>query len=248
MDSLIPKSSLEKCFLAEGPNGEIPGKLQSITWKMDGYADELRCRGEVYRSWLPIKIEKLWDNIRSAESKGIISPDEKVLELGSGNGSALMTWAYKGYDVTGIEIDPVLAEYSIEALSKHKRFLKNPNVKVIEGSYYPEGYIKYRETSPENQTVALENKFVKGFDHPAGGYFFLECKQDVYAKNNISLKDFDIIYAYLWKFQMPSVIEMFKKYAKKDAKLFLLGPDAEEIAPMLGLKQHPSSYQFFTKK
>ena len=231
-------------------HNEIPRHLQEILWQMNSDAAKLKSDGYVSEGWIPQLW--IWDSIQNAENKGIISPGQKVLELGSGDGSVLMVWTYKGYDVTGIEIQPALARYSIEALSKHKKLLANPRARIIEGSYYPQEYLEYREANPMSDSIVLEERLLSERRYTPSDcpYLMIRCCEDVYEKHNFSLRDFDIFYAYLYSSQIPSVADIFKRYAKYDAKLFLVTDDSEaqEIAPQLGLKQHPESHQFFTKR
>jgi SAM-dependent methyltransferase len=217
---------------------------------MNSDAAKLKEDGYVAEGWVPQLW--MWDKIQEAENKGIISPGQKVLELGSGNGSVLMLWAYKGYDVTGIEIQHTLAEYSKKALFRHKKLLANPKVRVIEGSYYPQEHIDYREANPTSDAILLEEKILheRGFRRSEYPYLCIDCWEDVYEKHNFSIRDFDIIYAYLYHPQVPSVAEIFRRYAKHDAKLFLVtddNPMPRETASLLRVEQHPESHRFFTK-
>lgn len=57
--------------------------------------------------------------IDKEEKFGNIQKGEIVLDLGSGNGTAAFTWAYNGYNVIGIEIDPNLYKLSVGAQKKY---------------------------------------------------------------------------------------------------------------------------------
>lgn len=241
ISNLEGKRSLENIF-----SRAIPDDLQNIIWSMNIQAGKLRKQGKVSANYYAIGKE-LWDDIQIAEDNRVILPSESVLEFGSGNGSALLTWAYKGYNITGIEIDPRLAQYSRNSLAQHKRMFSNSNIRIIQDSYYPAEYIEYRRSNPASQVAALEEHYLRGFGSARSRFFFLECNRDAYKENKISIADFDIIYAYMWMFQVPSVVEVFQKYAREDAKLFLITPNKTDMPTQLGLRQHPSCEHIYTK-
>lgn len=236
--------------MTNNPDKKIPRHLQEALCQMDSDAAKLKEDGYVADGWVP-QIW-MWDRIQDAENKGIISPGQNVLELGSGNGSALMTWAHKGYNITGIEIQHALANYSKEALLKHRQLLGKSKARIIEGSYYPQGYVEHREANPFSDARLLEEKLLseRGYTISDCPHLMIKCWEDVYDKHNFSIWDFDIIYAYLYNIQVPSVVDVFKKYAKYDAKLFLITDDAQaaEIASALGLMQDPESQRVYTKQ
>ncbi len=257
MGLIIPESGLERAsILQKRRENDLPDWVNALVTEMNAHSDNLRDQKIIPWSCLTIAEETsgqgLCDSIRSAEMAGIISPDQKVLDIGSGIGSALAIWYYLGYAATGIELNPVLAAYSKEFFARHKELFAGQDHRIIEGSYYIkkflDDYLQERQKKHLSKAVRMEEKFLEGYGSIDGPFLFLKCDKDVYSENGISFTDFDIIYAYLWKFQMPSVIEMFKRYAKKDAKLFLHGPDIEEIPTDLGLKQHSKSYHVYTKR
>jgi hypothetical protein len=187
------------------------------------------------KSWIPAGIS-LWAYILHEENNGKIHSDMNVLELGSGSGSGAMIWSYMGYPITGIEIDEKLAGYSIIALHEEKNLQKAP-IRIIEGSYYPEKFIRYMSKSRNKLVTKIEYEELNHWepDHLFDTHF-PQCDEDVYKKNNISLKDFDIWYAYLWSYQFPSVLDMFRQYARDDALFLAIGPDRDKIAHTLGFK------------
>jgi SAM-dependent methyltransferase len=229
-------------------HNEIPDHLQKIINEVLDEAKKLRSEGYVSEKW---KYQlAIWDSIQDLENKGIICPGQKVVDLGSGPGNASMEWAYKRYHVTLIEIQHELVELAKEYFTKYKSYLNNPDFRIIEGSYYPLKEIEHRKANPRSETILREEEILRklNYKHSDYPYIFIDGWEDIYKKHNFSLDEFDIFHAYLWNAQIPSVAEIFKKYAKDDAKLLLFAEDAEEIAPLVGLKQHPKSYHLFTKK
>jgi hypothetical protein len=194
------------------------------------------CTDSDLRGWLPAGIS-LWNYIGYEEHKNNIKPGMKVLEPGSGSGSSALIWSYKGYSVVGIEYLDELFEKSSENILKFKHLMKEP-VKFIHGSYYPKENIEDRNSGRCNEVLIIENnelnRCVKGFkieDH-----FHPECSIDVYKENGIKISDFDIIYAYMWHYQFPSVYDIFKKYARDDAVMMAIGPRYREIAKDMHMK------------
>ena len=239
--------ALEKLLVARQQHNEIPDELLRIIWEPIKEAIELKSDGYVSEKW-EFRIY-IWDDIRGLENKGIIWPGQKVVELGSGPGNGSMIFAYKGYPVTLIEMQHALVELAKKYFTKYKRELNNPDVRFIEGSYYPMEEIERRKANPMSHTILLEEKILGnlGYTHSDNPHLFIDCWEDVYEKHKFSLREFDIFYAYLWNAQIPSVADIFRRYAKHDAKLFLFAEGAEEIAPLVGLKQHPESNVIYTK-
>ena len=201
-------------------------------------------------SWVPIR-EFLWKNIMREESLGHIRPGQKVLELGSGSGDSILTWSYQGYPVTGIELNSELFSRSKEFLKRYSS-MQNAPVQLFSGSYYSKEYLKDRKN--DDNIVRIEKECVShlrangtsNVDH-LRARFRPVCDVDVYKANGIDMKDFDIWYAYLWTYQAPSVLDMFKKYARDDAKMLLISKWGDDVALELGLEVHKSS-NIVTKK
>ena len=110
------------------------------------YIEELnsRCKKVNTKDWVPSRLAER-DSLKHPEELGIIKPGQKVLDMGSGNGSAALVWAYNGYHVTGIELHPELFAISEKAIKEAAHFIKNGSVQVFQGSYYPKEYIEQRE-------------------------------------------------------------------------------------------------------
>lgn len=162
--------------------------------------------------------------IDKEEKVGNIHKEAIVLDLGSGNGTVAFTWAYNGYNVIGIEVDPQLYKISIEAQKKYSE-LERLGVKFYNGSFYPPGYEK------SEKTLKLEKRIIREYySNPEESKPYLVPFTDtIYVDNNIDFKDIDIFYAYAWMFQFPSIFEMFNEYARDDAKLVTIGPGRDNV-------------------
>jgi len=195
-------------------------------------------------AWVSIR-GYLWDNITHEESLGNISPGQKVLELGSGSGDSILTWSYKGYPVTGIELNKELFIKSKELLEEYSD-MQNAPITLFNGSYYPKEYLKSRKTNEQILRIEKEYKDYL-YAHKASNVEHLRhrfkpvCDVDIYATKNIDMKEFDIWYAYLWTYQVPSVLDMFKKYARDDAKILMIAKWGIDIASDIGLETQRGS-------
>ncbi len=179
--------------------------------------------------WFPMTCSKqfdtegLWEIINYGESLGIIRPGQRVLDLGSGSGSSSITWAYRGYNVICIELHKQLVNCSKNIVKQAQYLIESGiEIKVYHGSYYPKEYIEKRKNK-ESTALDIEQKIIStNILKKKSTYlkrFHPMCKKDIYKKHNIDLHDIDIFYAYLWEIQAPSVLEMFKQYARDDAIL-----------------------------
>ncbi len=209
---------------------DIPKKLLRAVTYMDAACKPYRVPG-----WIPFG-KTLYDCITEEEDWKTISGEEKVLELGSGSGSSALIWSYKGYSVTGIELHPGLASTSREMLSHYARLQSVP-VRIIEGSYYPKDYIDARNRGLHTYITQLENIYDQRKPLKDIAQTFMPvCSEDVYLREGIRISDFDIIQGFFWPYQLPSVCDIFIKYAHKDAKLFAVSAQNHTIALEMGLK------------
>lgn len=192
-------------------------------------------RNERMPAWMSAGIS-LWAYIKHEEQLGNIRKGMTVLELGTGSGSSALTFSYMGYPIKGIELDKKLADYSREVLLAYSG-LQNAPIQIFGGSYYPKKFVNEMDKSKNSLVRKIEREELGdwGKEKIKQRYFPI-CDEDVYLKNNISIKDFDIIYAYLWAYQFPTVLNMFKQYARDDALFLAIGPHHINIADKLGLK------------
>ncbi|MEM4637786.1 MAG: hypothetical protein QXK76_02020 [Candidatus Woesearchaeota archaeon] len=199
-------------------------KLEEICIKLDEEAEHVR-----NPNWISMTqetISTLNNIIKQEERLGNIRKGQKVLDLGSGNGTAAFTWSNNNYKVIGIEIDIKLYNIAVNALKKYPE-LKQLDVKFFNGSFYP---LEYKKT---DKTINLESKLLKELSlrNVSNNYtpYFIPFKDTIYNDNNINIKEIDIFYAYVWSFQMPSIFEMFEQLARNDAKLIIIGPSRDSI-------------------
>lgn len=190
--------------------------------------------------WIHLEFPILWMAINKAEQSGMISTG-KVLDLGAGNGSSSMIWAYKGYDTIGIELDGLLVNMARKNYDKFTTTFDKPQPKILHGNYFPKEHTKPivadLKSDLVNETITYSHNKLHLNDNGS----------DVYTSNNISLKDFDIIYGYLWTSQMPDTIDMFKKHARNDALLIVFGPYIEDICKDMGLKEVEKAWNLYYK-
>ncbi len=209
--------------------------------------------------WYPINFQSqsiyfgLQDYIRMGETQGIISKGSNVLDLGSGNGISSLIWANAEYTVIGIELHPELVGVAQDAvLQASNQSLISAVPEFYTGSYFPKKYIEVRDNN-KSKAIDIENNFIKECSKNkfhSGSYierFHPVCINDVYETNNIDIKEFDILYAYVWPIQSPSIIEMFSLYARKDAKLCLINCyDSKKACQIFNLKSYDNA-PFFSK-
>jgi hypothetical protein len=214
----------------------VPKELKDAIRHIDKSCDDIKAYG-----WMPVSIN-LWNYIRNEEHNRLMIPGQKVLELGSGSGCGLLTWSYKGYPVTGIELIADLEQKSRSLLAEYPELTKAP-ITILQGSYYPKRYILDRNKGLHKKVIQLEQQEVRNWsERYVKETFHPTCGVDIYEKNGISIKDFDVIYAYLWQYQFPSVLDMFKKHARKDSVFLAIGPNHREIAQSLGLRTYKHSH------
>ncbi len=181
--------------------------------------------------WVPIQYRDgnmamgLWDVISRGERLHLICPGQTILDMGSGSGSSSIIWAHRGYNVIGVELNNQLYKHSRQGIRNYqKSFGNNGDINIIQGSYYPESYIQKRKKGKslavQIEDEILKDKYAKEAHKPR---FHPVCETDIYTKYNIDLKKIDIFYAYKYKLQSPSVIEMFQIYSKVDAILCVIG-------------------------
>jgi SAM-dependent methyltransferase len=185
-------------------------------------------------SFVPMGLDWLSSIIDNGESQGYIHKGQTVLDMGSGSGSSSIFWAYRGYNVISIELQPKLVEIAREAVNKCKGIIADGlEVRIYQGSYFPESYLDKRK-SGKSFAARAENK-ISGSGNPGDYLLFPRFQEDVFKKNNINLKDMDVFYAYAWQMQAPSVLEIFKDYARDDATLCMVGPTSNKYVKALGL-------------
>ena len=185
-------------------------------------------------AFVPLRLDQLSNIIDNGEKQGYMRKGQTVLDMGSGSSSSSILWAHRGYNVVGIELQPNLVHIAELALYTCQDIIpEGLEVKIYQGSYFPESYHNKR-LSGKSSAIAEENK-VAGNGNPGDYYLFPPFKEDAYKKNNINLNDIDVFYAYAWQMQAPSILEIFKDYARDDATLCMVGPTSQKYVKALGL-------------
>lgn len=203
--------------------------LEQLAWNLSVWmwTDVVpNSKGKKDTGQLHAPILELQKTIKRLEGKKIIKKGQKVLDLGSGFGSASFMLSAAGYDVTGYELN----RQCLRVANQKKQALKS-TAKFLQDSYFPKSFLSRRKASPE-----LEN--MEDFQD-APEYLFVTPGRITPAQ----LKSYDIFYIYPWKIQIPSVFELFKLYARDDAILLCAGASgymADTIkltAKKIGLRQ-----------
>ncbi len=180
----------------------------------------------------------LWDIISRGEELDLIRPGQTILDMGSGSGTSSIIWGHRGYIVIGIELYPELVRYSQQGIRKYKElFGKEGDIRIVEGSYYPESYIEKRKNG-DSAAIQIENdilsdEYARETHQPR---LHLVCETDIYKEYNIDIKEIDIFYAYKYKLQAPSILEMFRLYSSKDAILCIIG-NVDDMVERFGLEK-----------
>jgi len=160
--------------------------------------------------------------IEKHERDGLIKKGQRVIEQGSGIGSAAFSFNYWGYNVVGYELDRSLFERANELKARLlANGLINPDMECEfrHGSYFPAQYLQVMRrqraslipTSKDLGAIMDPQKF--DFLHIIPGPVTPE-----------ELRTYDIFYAFPWHVQMPSLVELFSLYARDDAVLLFMLP------------------------
>lgn len=152
---------------------------------------------------------------------GIIKPGMKFIDLGAGLGLPTISAAHIGLVAGGIEYNPTLARGAQEliALTRKVGLLPPETIcKVVEGSYFP---IEYSAIRFNNGSIAQQHeKEVSEWIVDNEIRLIPESSNhDVYADLGIKLEEADVVFAYTWDVQTPSVLEIFAEYTKQNAIL-----------------------------
>ena len=124
------------------------------------------------------------------------------LELGSAAGVVTILADLLGFEAYAIEIEPLLVERSIELA---ERF--HSSAVFVEGSFVPQDY---REE----------------VEHLSADFVTLTAGACGYQELGLELHDFDLVYAYPWPDEEEWLLELMRRYKRKDA--LLLTYDATE--------------------
>jgi len=156
--------------------------------------------------------------IEDGIASDLFVPGQKVVDLGGSIGLTSLDWASYGFDVTSIEISKKAHNYAVDFFKelKNKGIIEDENITFINGNYFTQEYIKKRQ-SKNSVASNLEKEYENQEIFANKVLFTKNPVEDIYKKNNFSLRDFDVFYAYLWAVQVPSMMELFKYHSKPGA-------------------------------
>lgn len=180
--------------------------------------------------YYPMNLFSLCASMHYFKENGIIKEKDKFIDLGSGFGNAVLSAAHHGLDSYGIEFQPALAKGSnaLFANLKEKGIIKQNTIcKVENGSYFPNHYIEFRN-SPAEISIAKEyekkiDSNMRDFEKKFAERVFkpVSSSVDIYEKLGVQLNEIDVFYCYCYEKNVPSVLEMFSLYSKKDSFMIL---------------------------
>lgn len=198
--------------------------------------------------------------IRSPNEKSSDSEKPIFLDLGSGLGGKVAIASHFGHRAYGIELNSVLVKMGknklIRKLKRDRSLEQGSICRIAQGSYFPQEYVDMRESG---DSVAMwfeqNDKGIRTFDKGKtrsdlmglGKIFHPEASpEDPYTQLGIGLEDVDVFFGYLWEVQIPSVLEIFSRYAKEDAVLYFDAPvqlaKMNKLSRELGLKVNRPFY------
>lgn len=169
---------------------------------------------EMVTGYLPFEPEYALEALRHLRASGAVSPGAAFLDLGAGTGNIVATAAYAGLKGYGIELDAWLVERAHATFgSLRARGLLAPGAlaRIAAGNYFPRAYF---EAHRQRRSIAAT--FEEALSPAA---WTASPTTDPYAELGISLADVDVFFCYAWTQQVPSVWELFSRYARPDALL-----------------------------
>ena len=169
---------------------------------------------------VPSQPSELVDLIETHEREGIIKKGQRVIELGSGIGSAAFPFNYAGYNVVGYELYESLVKRSNELKEKLlARGLVDPTLECEfrHGSYFPAQYLQVMRQQRANSIPTSEE--IGAIVDPQEMDYLHIVPGPVTPEE---LRTYDLSYAYPWRVQMPSLVELFSLYARDNAVLLFM--------------------------
>ncbi len=163
---------------------------------------------------------------------GEVSPTGRFLDLGAGDGKIVVDAGSLGLNSYGIEINPNLAqqwEENIRSGREHGKTPDNSRCQVVLGSYYPKEYIFLRE---QGRTIAPryeDGLFYRSYgsetvccdlgDERDRVFHPVSSDQDPFKALGFHIEDVDLFFNYSWGIELPSVLEMFSIFGRRDSVL-----------------------------
>lgn len=200
-------------------NWMVDQRFMQLQEALMDYRRELECRNPP-QEHVPSQPIELVTLIEANEREGIIRKGQRVIEQGSGTGFAAILFNYRGYNVVGYELNRFLVEGSNEL--KERLLAKGLINSDLEcefrhGSYFPAQYPEVIRRQRANRIPT--SKDVGAIIDPQE-FDFLHIVPGTLTTGE--LRTYDIFYAYPWRVQMPSLVELFSLYARKDALLLFM--------------------------
>lgn len=177
-------------------NVGIPDEIQHLWTMVDDLWEEHQALPD-FESYASADFEAVYETLSKIEPKR-----QTFLELGSGLGVVTIMASRLGFDAYGIDAKAGLVEYSREFASEFA-----PNAKFGVGSFIPDEF----EWDPGNGDESVRT--------------FIDLP-DAYDGLDMSLADFDLIYAYPWPTEHDLYYNFLGQFARPGAQF--LTYDARE--------------------
>ena len=129
------------------------------------------------------------------------APGQRFLEWGSATGIITIMAEMLGYDASGIEIDPAFVAIARDAAVRH-----HSAARFVEGSFLPTGY-SFQGGDGQGRTGTLA-------EGPSG-----------YLGLGHALDEFDVVFGYPWTGEEAVMLDVMRRYGRRDALLLLYAPD-----------------------
>jgi hypothetical protein len=126
-----------------------------------------------------------------------VRPGLKFLECGSAMGVITILADMLGFEAYGIELDDRLVRQARERARN-----KGSKARFASGSFLPTGY-RYARQSGDGRLGTIG-------EGPSG-----------YLELGIPLDDFDIVFAYPWSGEEPTLLDLMRAYGRSDALLLM---------------------------
>lgn len=127
------------------------------------------------------------------------APGLRFLEWGSATGVVTIIADLLGFEAYGIELDSGLVDIARDLAAKYES-----KARFADGSFLPAGYAWHpRNGDGRLGTIGEGTSGYPQLGHP--------------------LEDFDVVYAYPWGGEESMMLDLFRQYGRKDARLLLHG-------------------------
>lgn len=125
------------------------------------------------------------------------APGLRFLEWGSASGIITIMADLMGFEACGIELDPSLVRTARTIAARH-----GSNARFVAGSFLPTGY-EWRARDGDTRTGTIG-------EGPSG-----------YLQLGLALDDFDLVFGYPWGGEKPLMLDVMRRYGRRDALLLL---------------------------